>query len=52
FSPLTALFLSDNAPFVFPGFSLMIAFIQSVMIQSPPAPVPDSKLNDSVSVEA
>ncbi|PWA80917.1 Major facilitator superfamily [Artemisia annua] len=59
FSPLTALFLSDNAPFVFPGFSLvcaaffvMIAFIQSVLIQSPPAPVPDSKLDDSVSVEA
>ncbi|PWA39857.1 Major facilitator superfamily [Artemisia annua] len=52
FSPLTALFLSDNAPFVFPGFSLMIAFIQSVLIQSPPAPVPDSKLDDSVSVDA
>ncbi|KVI05190.1 Major facilitator superfamily [Cynara cardunculus var. scolymus] len=58
FSPLTALFLSDNAPFAFPGFSLvcaafamMIAFIQSVMIRAPPPPVPDSKLDDSVSVE-
>ncbi|KAK1419721.1 hypothetical protein QVD17_29004 [Tagetes erecta] len=44
FSPLTALFLSDNAPFVFPGFSIacaafavMIAFIQSVMIRAPHA---------------
>ncbi|KAL4575442.1 hypothetical protein LXL04_022285 [Taraxacum kok-saghyz] len=59
FSPLTALFLSDNAPFVFPGFSLvcasfaiMIAFIQSVMIKAPPPPVPDSKFDDSVSEEA
>ncbi|XP_023765843.1 uncharacterized protein LOC111914303 [Lactuca sativa] len=59
FSPLTALFLSDNAPFEFPGFSLvcasfavMIAFIQSVMIRAPPQPVPDSKLDDSASVEA
>ncbi|PWA92159.1 major facilitator superfamily protein [Artemisia annua] len=64
FSPLTgylciATLLSDNAPFMFPGFSLvcaaffvMIAFIQSVLIQFPPAPVPDSKLDASVSVEA
>ncbi|KAK1431354.1 hypothetical protein QVD17_07811 [Tagetes erecta] len=42
FSPLTALFLSDHAPFQFPGFSLMcaaftvmIAFVQSIMIKSP-----------------
>ncbi|KAJ9546050.1 hypothetical protein OSB04_025757 [Centaurea solstitialis] len=51
FSPLTALFLSDHAPFQFPGFSLMcagftvmIAFIQSTMIRSPPppSPLPDS----------
>ncbi|KAL8253435.1 hypothetical protein R6Q59_037128 [Mikania micrantha] len=42
FSPLTALFLSDHAPFQFPGFSLMctaftvmIAFIQSIMIKAP-----------------
>lgn len=46
FSPLTALFLSDSAPFHFPGFSLMccslvamIAFIQSTVIKEIP-PVP------------
>ncbi|XP_023641484.1 uncharacterized protein LOC17892378 isoform X2 [Capsella rubella] len=40
YSPLTALFLSDNAPFYFPGFSLlcvafsvMIGFIQSLLIK-------------------
>ncbi|EOA30555.1 hypothetical protein CARUB_v10013679mg [Capsella rubella] len=39
FSPLTALFLSDNAPFYFPGFSLLcislsslIGFFQSLLI--------------------
>lgn len=43
FSPLTATFLSDNAPFYFPGFSLLciafctvIAFIQSLMIREAP----------------
>ncbi|XP_059459637.1 uncharacterized protein LOC132189121 [Corylus avellana] len=43
FSPLTALFLSDRAPFNFPGFSIMcigfasmIAFVQSMMIRAAP----------------
>ncbi|KAA0064853.1 hypothetical protein IC582_006096 [Cucumis melo] len=53
FSPLTALFLSQNAPFYFPGFSIMcagstamIAFVQSMMIRDP------SKANSSSHVEA
>ncbi|CAI9777920.1 unnamed protein product [Fraxinus pennsylvanica] len=43
FSPLAALFLSNNAPFHFPGFSIMcsglaamIAFIQSITIRANP----------------
>ncbi|KAI3922556.1 hypothetical protein MKX01_006245 [Papaver californicum] len=43
FTPMTALFLSDRAPFHFPGFSIMctgfammIAFLQSLMIRSVP----------------
>ncbi|KAK6939286.1 Major facilitator superfamily [Dillenia turbinata] len=43
FTPLTALFLSDAAPFHFPGFSIMcagfastIAFLQSTMIRAEP----------------
>lgn len=44
FSPLTALFLSDGAPFDFPGFSIMcvgfasmIAFLQSTVIRAAPS---------------
>nr|GEY26654.1 helitron helicase-like domain-containing protein [Tanacetum cinerariifolium] len=62
FSPLTALFLSDHAPFHFPGFSVMcaalsvmIAFIQSIMMKAGPAPshlpVSDSKVDEFDSVE-
>ncbi|KAG5573566.1 hypothetical protein H5410_063332 [Solanum commersonii] len=53
FSPLTALFLSDHAPFHFPGFglacaafALMIAFIESFMISSA-CPVIDCSLSNS-----
>ncbi|XP_004142991.1 hippocampus abundant transcript 1 protein [Cucumis sativus] len=42
FSPLTALFLSENAPFYFPGFSIfcsgasvMIAFVRSILMRAP-----------------
>ncbi|VVA99342.1 unnamed protein product [Arabis nemorensis] len=45
YSPLTALFLSENAPFYFPGFSLlcislswMIGFLQSLLIKDVPSP--------------
>nr|VDD38265.1 unnamed protein product [Brassica oleracea] len=51
FSPLTALFLSNNAPFYFPGFSLlcislssMFGFLQSLMIKD----VPPSQLNKEI----
>ncbi|MCD7460390.1 hypothetical protein HAX54_043423 [Datura stramonium] len=53
FSPLTALFLSQNAPFHFPGFgiacaafALMLAFIQSLMIK-PDNNVANCSVNDS-----
>ncbi|KAI3464764.1 hypothetical protein Pfo_021427 [Paulownia fortunei] len=59
FSPLTALFLSDNAPFHFPGFSIicsglaaMIAFVQSTMIRPPPPPAKNSSdISSSSSTE-
>ncbi|KAF8112703.1 hypothetical protein N665_0062s0052 [Sinapis alba] len=52
YSPLTALFLSNDAPFYFPGFSLlcislswMIGFLQSILIKD----VPSSTLNNEIS---
>ncbi|KAF3503355.1 hypothetical protein F2Q69_00040444 [Brassica cretica] len=52
YSPLTALFLSDNAPFYFPGFSLlcvalslMIGFLVSLQIKD----VPSSLMNKTIS---
>ncbi|KAL0794347.1 hypothetical protein Bca101_065724 [Brassica carinata] len=52
YSPLTALFLSDSAPFYFPGFSLlcnalclMIGFLVSLLIKD----VPSSKINKTIS---
>ncbi|KAA8537470.1 hypothetical protein F0562_027078 [Nyssa sinensis] len=57
FSPLTALFLSETAPFHFPGFSIlcaafvaMIAFVQSIMMRAAP-PISNSKINNSNCVE-
>lgn len=53
FSPLTALFLSENPPFHFPGFGIacaafasLIAFIQSLMIK-PDDSVASCSVNDS-----
>ncbi|KAL5706381.1 hypothetical protein ACHQM5_024558 [Ranunculus cassubicifolius] len=56
FTPLTALFLSDKAPFHFPGFSIMctgfammIAFIQCTMMRT--APPPTQKISSNTFVE-
>ncbi|KAG9148020.1 hypothetical protein Leryth_003602 [Lithospermum erythrorhizon] len=50
FSPLTAMFLSDNPPFYFPGFSIMcagfaglIAFIQSIKLKDAEVSLRDSR---------
>ncbi|KAL9358193.1 hypothetical protein Peur_051446 [Populus x canadensis] len=58
FSPLTALFLSERAPFHFPGFSIMcvgfasmIAFIQSLMVRIAP-PIANEKVCNSNYVDA
>lgn len=58
FSPLTALFLSQGAPFYFPGFSIMcigfasmIAFIQSTMIRPVP-PISSQPTSNSNCIEA
>ncbi|XP_043708781.1 tetracycline resistance protein, class A-like [Telopea speciosissima] len=57
-TPLTALFLSKNAPFHFPGFSIMsigffllIAFIQSTRIRVDP-PISSYKISNSDYMEA
>ncbi|KAJ6336732.1 hypothetical protein OIU76_006581 [Salix suchowensis] len=58
FSPLTALFLSEGAPFPFPGFSIMcvgfasmIAFIQSLMMRTAP-PIANQKVVNTNYVDA
>ncbi|CAL9022856.1 unnamed protein product [Prunus brigantina] len=57
FSSLTALFLSEEAPFYFPGFSIMciglamiIAFVQSTMIRA--SPISSHKTSSIISVES
>ncbi|XP_015574799.1 tetracycline resistance protein, class H isoform X2 [Ricinus communis] len=58
FSPLTALFLSERAPFHFPGFSIMcvgfasmIALIQSMMMRVAP-PISNERASNYSNVEA
>ncbi|XP_021675218.2 uncharacterized protein LOC110661031 isoform X2 [Hevea brasiliensis] len=58
FSPLTALFLSESAPFHFPGFSIMcaglasmIALIQSTMIRVAP-PISNERTSNGNYVDA
>ncbi|CAA7021973.1 unnamed protein product [Microthlaspi erraticum] len=54
FSPLTALFLSEKAPFYYPGFSLlcvalsmMIGFLLSLMIKDVPSPSLNSAISNT-----
>lgn len=58
FSPLTAMFLSDDPPFHFPGFSIMcagfaglIAFIQSIRIKDADESVSDCITSSSDSLD-
>ncbi|CAN0847895.1 Hippocampus abundant transcript 1 protein [Linum grandiflorum] len=58
FSPLSALFLSDHAPFNFPGFSIMcigfamtVAFVQSLMIRIPP-PISEDRVENCNYIDA
>ncbi|KAK9270815.1 hypothetical protein L1049_026401 [Liquidambar formosana] len=58
FTPLTALFLSERAPFYFPGFSILcvgfaslIAFLQSIMIRAAP-PILSQRVSNCYYVEA
>ncbi|KAF9621729.1 hypothetical protein IFM89_027583 [Coptis chinensis] len=57
FTPLTALFLSERAPFHFPGFSIMctgfammVAFVQSTIIRAA-TPISSGKISSSTFVE-
>ncbi|CAH8262672.1 unnamed protein product [Arabidopsis lyrata] len=60
YSPLTALFLSEKAPFYFPGFSilciaisLMIGFLQSLLIKDhPSSPLVNIAINNPSKAEA
>ncbi|CAH2051513.1 unnamed protein product [Thlaspi arvense] len=59
YSPLTALFLSENAPFYFPGFSLlcialswMLGFLQSLLIKDVPSPLMNNEISNNSNEEA
>ncbi|PKI59824.1 hippocampus abundant transcript-like protein 1 [Punica granatum] len=59
FSPLTALFLSERAPFHYPGFSIlcigvamMLGFIQSLMIRPAPPSISKEYPENTCSTEA
>uniref|UniRef100_A0A1J3D763 Tetracycline resistance protein, class A n=1 Tax=Noccaea caerulescens TaxID=107243 RepID=A0A1J3D763_NOCCA len=59
YSPLTALFLSENAPFYYPGFSLlcvalsmMIGFLISLLIKDVPSPSMNNAISNTSNEEA